>query len=129
MSEKTHTSNIPHGTFVSYIFGFLLSVILTLVAYILATMHISSAHETLSHTVLMSGFIGLAMVQLVVQLIFFLHIFNESKTKWNFVFFVGTFMGVLLVVVMSIWIMGHLNYNMTPEQMKNQILHDEGIHY
>lgn len=129
MSEKIHMSTIPHGTLVSYIFGFLLSVILTLTAYILATMHISSAHETISHSVLMWLLVGLAMVQLAVQLVFFLHIFNESKTKWNFLFFVGTFMGVLLVVVMSIWIMSHLNYNMTPEQMKSHILKDEGIHY
>lgn len=128
MSEK-HTSSIPHGNSMSYIFGFLLSVILTLSAYILAQIHITSTHEIISHEVLIPLLIGLAMVQLCVQLIFFLHLFQESKPRWNFLFFVGTFMGVLLVVVMSLWIMGHLNYNMTPDQMKNQILHDEGIHY
>jgi cytochrome o ubiquinol oxidase operon protein cyoD len=128
MSEK-HIASIPHGNLMSYIFGFLLSVILTLSAYILAQIHITSTHEIIPHEVLIPLLIGLAMVQLCVQLIFFLHLFQESKPRWNFLFFVGTFMGVLLVVVMSLWIMDHLNYNMTPDQMKNQILHDEGIHY
>ena len=129
MSEKTQHTTLPHGTLVSYIFGFLLSIILTLSAYILAMIHITSTHEALPHEILIPLLIGLAMVQLCVQLIFFLHIYNESKTKWNFVFFVGTFMGVLLVIIMSLWIMNHLNYNMTPDQMKNMILKDEGIHY
>lgn len=129
MSEKTHNAIIPHGSVISYVFGFLFSVILTLTAYIFAEIHITSTHEALPHEILIPLLIGFAMVQLVVQLIFFLHVFNESKPRWNLLFFVGTFMGVLLVVVMSIWIMNHLNYNMTPEQMKTHILKDEGIHY
>lgn len=129
MSEKKLQATIPHGTMVSYILGFLLSAILTLGAYLVTMVHINSTHEVISHTVLIILLLVFAMTQLSVQLVFFLHIFGESKPRWNLLFFIGTFMGVLLVVIMSIWIMSHLNYNMTPDQMKNMILKDEGIHY
>lgn len=117
-----------HGSLRSYAIGFVLSIILTFVAYIPAVMHGNSHHQLFSHELLIPLLLTFAFIQLVIQLVFFLHVMQESKPKWNLVFFAGTFALVLMVVVMSMWIMQHLNNNMTPQQMNNYIIKDEGIH-
>lgn len=129
MSEITeHKQTNTHGSVSSYIIGFILSILITIAAYIPVYVHQTSAHEVFSHAFLIPFVLILAFVQLTVQLWFFLHIGKESGPRWNLAFFVSTFGLVLLVVVMSIWIMNHLNTNMTPADMTNFILHDEGIH-
>lgn len=115
-------------TFATYIIGFLLSVILTIAAYLFAINHITSRHELFSHEFLIAIFIALAFIQLVVQLLFFLHVGQESKPRWNLVFFVATGGAVLTVVIASLWIMSHLNYNMSPQDMNHIIILEEGIH-
>lgn len=107
----------------SYCIGLLLAAILTLIAYILTKIHVSSYHEVISHAVLIPSILILAFVQMCVQLLFFLHVANKSS-RWNLVFFVMTLVGVLTIVIASIWIMYHLNYNMTPVQI-NQYIQDQ----
>ena len=119
---------LPKTLLTTYIIGFLLSLILTLVAYILVEVHINAIHDVISHQVLLTSVLVIAFVQLAVQLLFFLHLNKESKPYWNTIFFTATFGGVLLVVVASLWIMYHLNYNMTPQDMDHVIRIEEGIH-
>ena len=69
----------------------------------------------------------LAMIQLAVQLIFFLHLGLSKGARWNSVMFVITFSGIAVIVIASIWIMAHLNYNMTPEQMRQYINGQSGL--
>lgn len=54
----------------------------------------------------------LAVLQCIVQSIFFLNILNEKGPRWNLVVFASTVSVVVIIVVFSIWIMNHLNYNM-----------------
>jgi cytochrome o ubiquinol oxidase subunit IV len=110
----------------SYVIGFLLSIVLTLAAYFLAQQHLNAQHQFMTHTMMSVIFIGIAMVQLIVQLGFFLHLGREPRPRWNLVFFIATFSIVLLVVIASIWIMDHLNYNMMPHEMEEFLLKDEG---
>jgi|SRR5579885_1089639 len=111
-------------TIVSYSIGFLLSMIFTLLAYNLVFVHLNSHHRLISHPVLLVAILTLAMVQLFVQMIFFLHLGQESAPKWNLLFFISTFCAILAIVIGSIWIMDHLNYNMTPKQV-NQYINDQ----
>ena len=122
---KNLFSKTPTST--TYIVGFGLSLLLTLIAFGLTQVHITSTHEVITHQVLLPALIGLALLQMVVQLIFFLHLIHEDSPRWNLIFFVSTFGLVLLVVIASIWIMDHLNYNMMPETTTNFILQDEGV--
>lgn len=116
------------GTPHSYSLGFGLSVILTLVAYLVVKDHVDSHHQAFSHKFLVPYLLGLAVIQLLVQLIFFLHLARESKPRWNLVVLVFAVMVVGIVVGGSIWIMDNLNYNtMSPSQTDNHILHDEGV--
>ena len=105
----------------AYIIGFVLSLALTLLAYCFVAYHIFTG------VVLTTALLELAFVQLIVQLLFFLHLGQESRPRWNLVFFLLTFGVVLLVMVGSLWIMHNLNYNMTPQDMSKIIIEDEGI--
>ena len=72
--------------------------------------------------------LGVAVLQLVVQLVFFLHIGRGSALKA--VTFAFAILVVLIVVVGSIWIMNNLNYSMmrmSPDQMQLYMHHNEGI--
>ncbi len=102
----------------SYIIGFFIALILTLAAYFTATNHWFSGGATV-------GVLAwLAFVQLVVQLVFFLHFGRERKAHWNQAAFY--FMLIILIIIVggSLWIMGNLNYNMmmSPEQMNEYML-------
>ena len=119
----------PHGTLLSYISGFVFSLVLTLTAFILVNGHVTSGHAAYSHGFLSVAIVGLAIMQLIVQLAFFLHLGAESKPRWNLAVFI--FMLVVLVVIVggSLWIMNNLNYNMrSPQDTSTFIMKDEGIH-
>ena len=114
-------------TLKSYIIGFVLSVLLTLSAYSIVYLHVSSSHLTFSHNFLVIEIIIFAMLQFLTQLIFFLHLGQESKPHWNLVAFISTISIVLIFVIGSLWIMSHLNYNMTSSEMDSYMLQMEGI--
>lgn len=105
----------------SYAIGFVLSMALTLTAYF------TVVYKILNGGILIFAIIGLAFIQLVVQLIFFLHLADEKNPRWNLAVFLSTISIVLILVLGSLWIMGNLNYNMMPSDMEMYILHDEGI--
>ncbi len=110
-----------HSTLNSYITGFVLSVAFTLLAYFVVVSNLAIG------AVLIAIIIGLAVAQVIVQLLFFLHIGQESKPRWNLTFFLSTASIVFLIVVASLWIMNHLNYNMTSQNMNQQIIKGEGM--
>jgi cytochrome o ubiquinol oxidase operon protein cyoD len=116
-------------TLSSYIVGFVLSIVLTLAAYVLVQIHINSTHELISHAVLIPSVLGLAIVQFIVQLIFFLHLGSGQGSRWKLVSFLLTLGIVCIVVIGAIWIMNHLNYNMmaSPDQMNSYIQSQDGL--
>ncbi len=67
---------------------------------------------SVSFFVLLPILLALAVIQLIAQLVFFLHLGRESAQKFKVVFFVSTSVAILVVVVSSIWIMTSLNYRM-----------------
>lgn len=108
--------------YVSYVVGFVLSILTTLVAYLIVVKHLWPM-STLVYIVL-----GIAVVQLVVQLVFFLHIGRGSKLK--LITFAFAILVILIVVVGSIWIMNNLNENMmhmSPDRMQLYMHQNEGI--
>lgn len=104
-----------------YIIGFVLSLCFTIIPYNMVTGHLAAG------TVLLGVILAIAALQMVVQILFFLHLGRERKPRWQLYFFVGTIIGVLTVVVGSIFIMAHLNHNMNPMDMTEKLTQDEGI--
>lgn len=125
--EKDLKNNAKeNGTLASYVIGFVLSILLTLAAYMVVYIHVNANHEIISHTVLISTVLVLAVTQLIVQLIFFLHLTSGSGRGWRIGIFISTLMLVLIIVIGSIWIMNHLNYNMTPAQIDQYMQDQQG---
>lgn len=94
----------------SYILGFVLSVALTLLAFGVVWQHLRTDHVSPSHDVALPLLILLALGQLVVQMVCFLHLGRERKPHWNFVAFAFAIFVVAVVVGGSLWIMGHLQH-------------------
>lgn len=95
----------------SYILGYVLSLALTIEAYLLVVQH------TFSVSVVVITILGLCIAQLLVQLFFFLHIDRAAQAPWNI--FALLFMGLVVSIVVfgSLWIMKNLNYHMlTPAE-------------
>lgn len=111
---------VQHGTVKSYSIGFLYSIGLTIVAYDLVVGHFFSKTTTIVAILI------LAVLQLFVQLFFFLHLGKEAKPRWNTLAFIFMMVILLIVVVGSLWIMANLNYHsMTPQE----IIKDEGLNF
>lgn len=121
MSNELKMTELKHPTVKTYVIGFILSILLTLASYIVTLIHVNSYHETIPHEVLIPTILVFAITQLIVQLVYFLHLWQEAKPRWNLLFFISTIGVILLVVVGSIWIMQHLNHNMTPMQMEQYV--------
>lgn len=107
---------------VSYITGFILSIMLTGMAYLLVTQHLASG------ALLIGAIISLAVAQVLAQLFYFLHLGHETKPRWKLVVFLFMLLVLGILVGGSLWIMQNLNYHMSPQDMNMRILQDEGIH-
>lgn len=106
----------------AYVTGFILSLVFTAIPYFLVVRHIVSG-TGLAATVLV-----FAVLQMLVQIIFFLHLGRNPKMYWQIGFFVATVGAVLVVVVGSVIIMAHLHRNMTPKDVTDKITSDEAVH-
>lgn len=96
-----------------YVTGYLLSIYLTMAAYLLVTNH---AFDNFFMVILL---VTLALLQFFVQLYYFLHLNADRQSRWRLFVFGLMIMVVGILVAGSIWIMNNLNYRMTPQQMNN----------
>lgn len=119
-----HDTN--HGSVRSYAIGFVLSLVLTLTAYALVM------NDVFGGWTMASVLAILAITQLVVQLVYFLHLGRESRPRWNLTVMSFAVMVVAILVFGSLWIMKNLQYNhehgdsMTPAETTQFLIHDEG---
>jgi cytochrome o ubiquinol oxidase operon protein cyoD len=104
-----HPAQGAHGTFRGYMTGFVLSVILTAIPFWLVM------GDVLDDTLMTSIVImALAAVQIVVHMIYFLHMNTKSEGGWTFLALAFTLTLVVITLVGSIWVMYHLDQNMMP---------------
>ena len=99
--------------------GFVLSVLLTLAAYFAVVEH------TFHGWSLIWAIVGLAFAQAVVQLIFFLHLGDEPRPRWNIFVFYFMALVALILVLGSLWIMFNLDTRVM--QMGPHPMPHEGI--
>ncbi len=126
MSSLSHNSSSKieqeHGTLRSYVIGFLLSLVCTLIPYHMVV------NGSLKGSVLLATILGFAIIQMVIQITFFLHLGRGPKPKWNLLFFISTVGIILIVVSGSIVIINNLHYNMSPSDITKKLVNDEGIY-
>lgn len=114
-------STRSHRTTLSYVIGFLLSLVFTIIPYFMVV------HKTVSGNTLLTAILVFASLQMGVQIFFFLHLGRGPKPLYNVAFFVGTAGAILVVVLGSIFIMNNLYHNMSPSEVTTKLAQDEGI--
>jgi cytochrome o ubiquinol oxidase operon protein cyoD len=95
-----------HGSFGGYMAGFVLAVVLTAASFWLV-LHGGFPRETA-----LIGLAVLAVVQIFVHLVFFLHMNTSSGQRWNVTAFGFTALTVLIVVIGTMWVMHNVSMNM-----------------
>lgn len=93
----------------AYILGFVLSVVLTLVPALLLWMHEEGGHTYPSHEMMYAMFVLFAVLQLGVQLYFFLHIGEEKRPRFNLMALCFALVVVGIVAGGTLWIMDNLS--------------------
>jgi cytochrome o ubiquinol oxidase operon protein cyoD len=96
------------GRWPSYVIGFILAGGMTAAAFAMATSH------WLTPASLVAALVVLAIGQMIVHLIFFLHITTAPAQKTNILALLLTLLIVSLMVIGSLWIMSQLNTHMVP---------------
>lgn len=104
-----HADEGGHGSMRDYVIGFVLSVVLTAIPFWLVMT------GALADKGLMAIVITLfAAVQIVVHMIYFLHMNAKAEGGWNLLALMFTIMLLVIVLSGSMWVMYHLNHNMMP---------------
>jgi len=106
--DHHHGDDHDHGSFKSYMIGFLLSVVLTAIPFWLVMTEALAPQTT---GLVITAF---AVVQIIVHMIFFLHMNHKSEGGWNMLALIFTIVIVVIAVAGSVWVMYHLNVNMMP---------------
>lgn len=91
-----------------YALGYGLAVLLTAASFWAAT------SDVIYEPAVVSALVVLAIAQMGVHLVFFLHLTTGPDNINNILALAFGILIVALVVLGSIWIMGHLNHNMMP---------------
>ena len=111
------------GSLKSYTIGFGLSVILTIIAFVIVS------QDLVEGSLRVAAIMLLAVIQLYVQAVFFLHLGRGSDKRWNRIVFIFMLLIVSIVVGGTLWIMSNLNYNhghQSPKEIEQSIIQDEG---
>jgi len=102
-------AQIPHASFRDYLIGFGLSVVLTAIPFWLVMSGVLPSKAATGFVIM-----GFAVAQIVVHMIYFLHMNAKSDDGWTMVALVFTLILVVITLAGSLWVMHHLNVNMMP---------------
>ena len=111
-----HDDGHDHGSVRSYMTGFVLSVILTAIPFAVV---MSGGFE--SRLLTAAVVVGLAVVQILVHMVYFLHMNTRSDEGWTMMALIFTVVILVIVLAGSLWVMYHMNTNMMP-QMDHEAL-------
>ncbi|QGZ63952.1 cytochrome o ubiquinol oxidase subunit IV [Paraburkholderia acidisoli] len=100
-----HSHSEAHGSLGSYVAGFVLSVLLTAGAFGVVL------HGSLGESTGMIALAVLAFVQVVVHLVFFLHL-NSPGQGWNKLSLAYTVLAAAFLIFGTIWVMHNVGMNM-----------------
>ena len=96
-SHDSHDAS--HGSVKTYAIGFILSVILTLIPFGLVM------YPTLPKSITLMIVLAFAVIQVLVHLVYFLHLDRSKEQRENVIAFVFAGLVIVLLVGLSLWIM------------------------
>jgi cytochrome o ubiquinol oxidase operon protein cyoD len=97
-----------HATFKGYATGFVLSVILTAIPFWLVMAKVLPPQLTAP------VILAFAAVQMLVHMVYFLHLNAKVEGGWSLLALIFTAALVVILLAGSIWVMYHMNENMMP---------------
>lgn len=106
--DAPHEIELPHASMRDYVIGFVLSVILTAIPFWLVI------ERPLSDSATAAVIMVFAAVQIVVHMVFFLHMSPKAEGGWSITSLTFTIIIVVIMLAGSLWVMHHLNTNMMP---------------
>jgi cytochrome o ubiquinol oxidase operon protein cyoD len=99
-----------HGSRKGYLIGFGLAVVLTVIPFwLVMTLPLSTQATALI-------IMAFAAVQMVVHMIYFLHMNRRAEGGWSIMALLFTLVIVGIALSGSLWVMYHMNSNMMPTQ-------------
>ena len=102
------TSHIHFSTR-DYVTGFVLSVILTAIPFWLVMGDVLASKQLTAFVIM-----AFAMVQIVVHIVYFLHMTSAAEEGWNLMALIFTLVIIVIALAGSLWVMHHLNTNTMP---------------
>ncbi len=111
-----HAAGHAHGSLRSYLIGFGLSVVLTAIPFWLVMSGVLDSSQATALTIMV-----FAAAQIVVHMIFFLHMSARSENGWTMMALIFTLVIVGITLSGSLWVMYHLNVNMMPAHAMSQM--------
>lgn len=113
MGEHQHAHHgaaaAVHMSRKDYLIGFALSAGLTAIPFWLIMSHALTGGAVTALVIM-----GFAAVQVVVQMVYFLHMNSRSEGGWSLLALLFTALIVGIVIIGSLWVMNHLDTNMMP---------------
>ena len=104
-----HHGDAPHGSRRDYLIGFFLSVVLTAIPFALVMTN------AFADTRITAGLcMAFALVQIVVHMVYFLHMNAKVEGGWSLLALLFTVALVVIMLAGSVWVMVHMNANMMP---------------
>lgn len=107
-------SGAAHSTLKGYVTGFVLSVILTAIPFWIVMAGVITDSKLAGLTVM-----GFAIVQVLVHLVYFLHLDFRSENGWTMLATIFALIIVFVTFVGSVWVMYHSNANMMPGMLEH----------
>lgn len=114
LSDNVHGSahaltDLPHATLRGYLIGFVLASVLTIIPFWLVMGQVLQSKELTILIVL-----ALGVVQILVHMIYFLHMNTSSEGGWNMLALIFTLTLVVIMLGASSWVIIEENANMMP---------------
>ena len=104
-----HGHDDLHVSMGDYVKGFILAVVLTAIPFYLV---MNNVIQDRSLAVLVLG--GFAIVQIVVHMVYFLHMNGKIQGGWTMLSTIFTVVFVAIAIAGTLWVMFHMNTNMMP---------------
>lgn len=110
-----HNTSSGHGTVSSYIVGFVLAVILTVIPFYMA----------MTGTPNFFILVVFAVAQIIVHVVCFLHIDYSQPQRWYLMTFIFAVVTILVIVIGSVWVMENSMQNMMTDKQHHsmQMMH------
>ncbi len=108
-ADASHAGGQAHGSLRSYLIGFILATILTAIPFWLVMANVLDNKQATGIVIMF-----FAAVQVVVHMMYFLHMNTRAEEGWTMMALIFTIIMVVIALTGSLWVMYHLNVNMMP---------------